>query len=220
METPLGLRERKKQQTRQLISETARRLFIERGFEQVSVAEIARQADVSEMTVFNYFPTKEDLVYSGLEVFEDQLLTAIREREPGQSVIAAFGEFVLEPRGLLTAKDDAAVRQLTAATKMISASPALRAREQQILARYTDTLAQLVAEETGARAGDLRPYVVANALIGVHRALITYVRERLEEGTTDRRRLARQVRQRGEQALALLSEGLGDHAPKRQEDDR
>jgi AcrR family transcriptional regulator len=220
METPLGLRERKKQQTRQLISETARRLFIERGFEQVSVAEIARQADVSEMTVFNYFPTKEDLVYSGLEVFEDQLLTALREREPGQSVIAAFGEFVLEPRGLLTAKDDAAVRQLTAATKMISASPALRAREQQILARYTDTLAQLVAEETGARAGDLRPYVVANALIGVHRALITYVRERLEEGTTDRRRLARQVRQRGEQALALLSEGLGDHAPKRQEDDR
>jgi AcrR family transcriptional regulator len=220
MATPLGLRERKKQQTRQLISETARRLFVERGFEHVSVAEIARQADVSEMTVFNYFPTKEDLVYSGLEAFEDQLLTAIRERPPGQSVIAAFGEFVLEPRGLLTAKDEAAVRQLTAATKMIAASPALRAREQQILARYTDALAQLVAKETGARAGDPEPYVVANALIGVHRALIMYVRERIEEGATDRRRLARRVRQRGEQALALLSEGLGDYARKRQEDDR
>jgi AcrR family transcriptional regulator len=218
--TAPGLRERKKQRTRQLISETARRLFIERGFEQVSVAEIAREAELSEMTVFNYFPTKEDLVYSGLEAFEDQLLTAIRDRQPGQTILAAFAEFVLEPRGLLVTKDDKAARELVAATRMIAASPALRAREQQIFARYTDTLAQLVAHETGARAGDLRPYVVANALIGVHRALIAYVRQQLASGTTDRRLLARQVRQRGEKALALLSDGLGDYAPKRQKGDR
>src|SRR5262249_10990547 len=70
----LGLRERKKQRTRQLLSETARRLFSERGFEQVSIAEIAREAEVSEQTVFNYFPSKEDLVYSGLEAFEERLL--------------------------------------------------------------------------------------------------------------------------------------------------
>jgi AcrR family transcriptional regulator len=220
MTAPAGLRERKKQRTRQLISETARRLFIERGFEQVSVAEIAREAELSEMTVFNYFPTKEDLVYSGLEAFEDQLLTAIRDRQPGQTILAAFAEFVLEPRGLLVTKDDKAARELVAATRMIAASPALRAREQQIFARYTDTLAQLVAHETGARAGDLRPYVVANALIGVHRALIAYVRQQLASGTTDRRLLARQVRQRGEKALALLSDGLGDYAPKRQKGDR
>jgi hypothetical protein len=105
-------------------------------------------------------------------------------------------------------------------TRMIAASPALQAREQQILARYTDTLAQLIADETRARAGDLRPYVVANALIGVNRALITYVRERLEAGTSDRRRLARQVRQRGQNALTLLADGLGDYAPKRQKGDR
>ena len=54
----LGLRERKKQQARELIAETARRLFVERGFEGVTVAEIAREADVAEKTVFNYFPTK------------------------------------------------------------------------------------------------------------------------------------------------------------------
>jgi AcrR family transcriptional regulator len=216
MTAPLGLRERKKQQTRQLLAETARRLFSERGFEQVSVAEIAREADVSEMTVFNYFPSKEDLVYSGLETFEEHLLAAIRERPPDQTLIAAFGEFILEPRGLLTVKDDAAARELIAVTRMIAASPALLAREQQIFARYTDTLAHLIATETGARAGDLRPYVVANALIGVHRALISYVRERLESGASDRRRLARQVRQRGENALALLSNGLDDYAPKRQ----
>ena len=215
MTVQLGLRERKKQRTRQLLAETARQLFSERGFEQVSIAEIAREAEVSEQTVFNYFPTKEDLVYSGLEAFEDQLLTAIRERPPGQTLIAAFGDFVLEPRGLLAATDDAAARELIAVTRMIAASPALLAREQQILARYTAALAQLIAHETG-KAGDPRPYVVANALIGVHRALIAYVRERLESGASDRRRLARQVRERGENALALLADGLGDYATERQ----
>jgi AcrR family transcriptional regulator len=215
MTTQLGLRERKKQRTRQLLSETARRLFSERGFEQVSIAEIAREAEVSEQTVFNYFPSKEDLVYSGLETFEEQLLAAIRDRPPGQTVIAAFRDFILEPRGLFAAEDDGSARELIAVTRMIAASPALLAREQQIFARYTHTLAQLIAKETAARVGDLRPYVVANALIGVHRALIAYVRERLEAGETDRRRLARQLRRRGDDALALLSEGLGDYATER-----
>jgi AcrR family transcriptional regulator len=209
-----GLRERKKQQTRQLLSDTARRLFGERGFEQVSIAEIAREADVSEQTVFNYFPSKEDLVYSGLEVFEGQLLAAIRERPAGQSVIAAFAEFVLEPRGLFAADDDETTRELVALTRMIARSPALLAREHQIFARYTDSLAQLIATETGARAGDARPYVAANALIGIHRTLIGYVRRQLEAGVTDRRLLARQLRRRGEQALALLADGLGDYARK------
>jgi AcrR family transcriptional regulator len=211
----LGLRERKKQRTRQLLSETARRLFSERGFEQVSIAEIAREAEVSEQTVFNYFPSKEDLVYSGLETFEGQLLSAIRDRPPGQTVIAAFGEFILEPRGLLAARDEAAARELMAVTRMIAASPMLLGREEQIFARYTETLAQLIAQETGASAGDLRPYVVANALIGVHRALISYVRQRLEARPTDRRRLAREVRQRGQKALEQLAYGFGDYAAKR-----
>src|SRR3954467_12797148 len=79
----VGLRELKKQRTRELIAETARRLFAERGFERVTVAEIARAAEVSEQTVFNYFPTKEDLVYWRLEAFEDELLSAVRERAAG-----------------------------------------------------------------------------------------------------------------------------------------
>src|SRR5262249_21391387 len=162
---------------------------------------------------------KEDLVYSGLETFEEQLIAAIRERPQGQTVLAAFGEFILEPRGFLAAEDEAASRELIAVTRMIARSPALLAREHQILARYTDTLAQLIAAETGARAGDLRPYVVANALIGVHRALISHVRERLDAGATDRRRLARDVRQRGQNALMLLSDGLGEYTAKRQSTD-
>src|SRR6266508_7052874 len=102
-----GLRERKKQRTRELIAETAQRLFRERGFDAVSVAEVAREAEVAEKTVFNYFPTKEDLFYSRLEQFEEELLAAIREREKGQSVIGAFREFISRRRGALQMADDA-----------------------------------------------------------------------------------------------------------------
>jgi AcrR family transcriptional regulator len=214
MAVEVGLRERKKQRTRQLLVDTARRLFSERGFEQVSIAEIARVAEVSPATVLNYFPSKEDLVYSGLEMFEQRLLAAIRERPSGETVLDAYGRFVLELRGLFVAKDQDEAAQLIAVTRMIAASPALLAREQQIFARYTDALAKLIAAETGAGAGDLRPYVAANALIGVHRALIGYVRERLAAGTPDRRRLARQVKDRGEAALALLADQLGRYAAK------
>src|SRR5947207_2869605 len=100
-----GLRERKKTRTRELIAESARTLFAERGFEAVTVAEIARAADVSPQTVFNYFPTKEDLVYWRLEAFEAELLTAIRDRPEGEPVIVAFGRFVRRPRGLLAEGD-------------------------------------------------------------------------------------------------------------------
>ena len=109
-----GLRERKKQQTRELIAETARRLFSERGFERVSVAEIARVADVSEKTVFNYFPTKEDLVYWRLESFEDELLARSVRRAAGESVLDAFGRFVRQPRGMLGQYDRAARERLAA----------------------------------------------------------------------------------------------------------
>jgi AcrR family transcriptional regulator len=209
-----GLRERKKQRTRLLIAETARRLFAERGFEAVSVAEVARAADVSEATVFNYFPTKEDLVFQGLARFEAELLTAVRERPAGEGAVAAFGRFVLRERGLLAATDEASVKELTGITRMIAASPALLARERQILARYADSLAALLAEETRAAPDDLRPRVVANALIGLHGALIGYVRRRLAEDSPDLLALGRDVRARGEQALGLLSQGMAGYAVK------
>src|SRR4051794_32606967 len=138
---PLGLRERKKRQTREHIAETARRLFGERGFEQVTIAEIARAADVSAQTVFNYFPTKEDLVYWRLGDFEAELLTAIRERPAGEPALTAFKRFLLAQRGLLGQSDPHAYESLVALTRMITASPALLARERQILDGYTGSLA-------------------------------------------------------------------------------
>ncbi len=203
-----GLRERKKQQTRELIAETARRLFVERGFDGVTVAEVARAADVSEKTVFNYFPTKEDLVYWRLESFEENLLETIRERKAGESFLAAFGRFVLERRGLLAEEDPDAVERLAALTRMISESPALLARERQIFERYTTSLAALIAQETGADTDDIEPWVAANALMGVHRALIDYTRGRVVAGARNPG-LDREVRARGRRALEALERGLG-----------
>jgi AcrR family transcriptional regulator len=214
MDTELGLRARKKQQTHRLIAETARRLFAERGFEAVSVAEIAREADVSEATVFNYFPTKEDLVFQGMEAFEEQLLAAIRERSPGESVLDAFGRFVTQPRGFLAAEDDDAKQALLSVSRMIGASPALLARERQILSLYTESLAALLRAETGAGPNDLRASVVANTLVGLHASLITYVRQRLLEDSLDLPQLVRDLRREGNQAMGLLRTGLADYAVK------
>jgi AcrR family transcriptional regulator len=208
-----GLRERKKQQTRELIAETARRLFTERGFERVSVAEIARVADVSEKTVFNYFPTKEDLVYWRLESFEEELLQTIRARAAGESVLDAFGRFVRRPRGMLGQFDPETRERLAGLTRMIVASPALLAREQQIFAGYTASLARLIAEETGAEPEAVEPWVAANALMGLHRRLIDFTRGRIVAGARHPD-LAAEVLVEADRGLALLERGLGGYAVK------
>jgi AcrR family transcriptional regulator len=212
---PNGLRERKKRRTRRLIAETARRLFAERGFEEVTVAEIAREADVAEKTVFNYFPTKEDLFYSRMEAFEEELLEAIRERGSGETVLAAFGRFILAPRGVLAIERDGdgdqANERLATITRVITESPALLARERQVFGRYTASLAALIAEETGAGPDDVEPWVAANGLMGVHRGLIDYVRREVLSGVRAPE-IAQRLRAQGERALALLERGLGDYA--------
>jgi AcrR family transcriptional regulator len=202
---PAGLRELKKQRTRELIADTARQLFAERGFERVTVADIARAAEVSEQTVFNYFPSKEDLVYWRLESFEDELLGAVRGRKPGESILSAFGRFVLDQRGLLAEPDPEAGSQLRELTRMITESPALLAREREIFARYTDSLAALIAEET--RTGGVEPWVMANALMGVHRALVDRARRQIVDGVPSVR-IKRDVRAQGKRALAALEDGL------------
>jgi AcrR family transcriptional regulator len=214
MEDEISLRERKKQRTRQLIAETAGRLFAEHGFDAVPVAAVARAAEVSEATVFNYFPTKEDLVFQGMEVFEAELLAAVASRPAGEPVLAAFARFVLHPRGFLAARDEDAARHLAAAARMITASPALLAREREVLARYTAALAAILVEDTAAEPDDLRPWVVARALIGTHQSLIEFVRRQLLDGPADHARLAAQVRALGQQALTLLDEGLASYGAR------
>ena len=205
-----GLRERKKQRTREQIAEAARELFTEHGFDRVTVAQVARAAEVSEQTVFNYFATKEDLVYWRLGTFEEELLATIRDRAPGESVLAAFRRFLLAQGACSAATTPEAREQLTAFTRMIVSSPALQAREAQILEGYTASLAALIAEETAAPPGDIRPAAAANALMGVHRALIAHTRARIVAGGL-KPSLQRSVRAQAERAFDLLEGGLGDY---------
>jgi AcrR family transcriptional regulator len=212
--TEPGLRERKKAQTRQQIADTARRLFLERGFDAITVAEVAREANVAEKTVFNYFPAKEDLFYGRLEAFEQELLAAVRDRKPGESVIAAFRDFVMKQRGVLQLEDDeVATKRLRQINRVISESPALLARERQVFDRYTESLAELLAKETRSRSEAIEPRVVASALIDVHRLLIGYVRERTLAGD-GAREVARGLRAQAKRAFAVLESGLGDYGVK------
>lgn len=211
MSTELGRRERKKQQTRDLIRETAVRLFMGRGFDQITVAEIAREADVSEATVFNHFPTKEALVYGRMEAYEQELLDAVRNRAPGQSALDAYAGFVFSIRGLMA--EEAGDEQIAAWARLVLESPALVGREHEVFAHHTAALARLLAEETGAAVDDLAPWLAANTLIGLHRALLDYVRR---EALAGRRNpaLERAVRRQGGRVLGLLEDGLGDYAVK------
>jgi AcrR family transcriptional regulator len=210
MQTEPSLRERKKQQTRQAIAAAAYEMFAERGFDAVTVAAVARQANVSEATVFNYFPTKEDLVYGRLEEFEATLVRAVRERAPGQSITAAFSAPLLGAQGLLNAKDPDAQTRLVTVNRIIAASPSLLARERQIYDRYTRTLAALIAEERSVGPDDVEPWVVANAIVGVHRGLVEYVRRNVLAGKGGPT-LARRVRAQAERALAVLDRGLAGY---------
>jgi AcrR family transcriptional regulator len=208
MASELGLRERKKQRTRQLIADTAWRLFRERGFDKVPVADVASAAEVSEATVFNYFPTKEDLVFHRMEAFERELLDAIGDRAPGETVVEAFGRFALQPRGFLTSNAPEANEDMRAVARVMTGSVALQTRQREILDGYTDALAALLAAERGLAADDVEAWVIANALIGLHRALIAYTHRQALAGV-ENRRIARGVRTHGKRALAVLEHGIG-----------
>lgn len=202
----MGLRELKKEQTRQLIMSTASRLFSERGFDRVSVAEVARTAQVSEATVFNYFPTKEDLFYSGLEAFGQRLNDAVTSRADGVSALAAIRDFLSDTSGMLDsieAGDAEALERARTARRVVISSPALLAREQVAIARNTAALA-------AALGGNASGQVAAHAFIGVHRMVLDFVRLRVSE--EDPGQIATDVRTLVKRGFALLEKGLGDYA--------
>jgi MftR C-terminal domain len=109
--------------------------------------------------------------------------------------------------------DAEATRQLQTITRVITESPALLARERQVFDRYAEALAALIADETGSAPDDVEPRTVANALLGVHRALIDYSRQRALAGAPASR-IARELRAQARQAFARLERGLGQYAAK------
>ena len=198
MATEPGLRQRKKEQTRQAIYEAARRLFSEQCFDRVTVAEVAREANVSEVTVFNYFPSKEDLFYAGMHFFEEELLDAVRRRKPGESALKAFRRRLLESvEGLRSKERFAAIRS---ATEAYEASPSLALREREIVDRYSRRLGELLG-------GDIEAMAVAAALMGAHRAVVDHVRRRVREGERGEK-LADDARMQIRRAFSRLEKGL------------
>ena len=155
---PEGLRERKKRATRDAIAATARRLFAERGFDDVTVAEVAAAADVSEKTVFNHFATKEDLVFAGGEARLAELQAAIAQRPPGTSVLDVFranSEAMLDTVAAGEGDDRLVV------PRIVRDSPTLQKRLAAGWEHEAATLVAVVAEATGADDDDLVPAVVA-----------------------------------------------------------
>lgn len=209
--TELGLRERKKQQTRRLIASTAFQLFAERGFDRVTVAEVARAAGVSEATVFNYFQTKEGLFYGDMEAFTDVGLAEVRDRGPGTSVIEAYRKVATQPRGLLAEATPAGFDQLATAARIVADSPTLQGRERELLDRATRRLADLIAEEVDvAGSGAIEPWTVANALVGVHRGVVDYLHRQLLDGRRDAA-LVDEVVAQANRAFDLLERGLAGY---------
>lgn len=126
-------------QTRTRIAETAARLFLERGFENVTVAEVAREAGVSSVTVFNHFPRKEDLYLDRAVDAEDLLRSAVRDRAPGVDVLTSLHDAtlgLLDARHPLSGTDERSVPFF----RTVAASPALVARARQIAADLQLTL--------------------------------------------------------------------------------
>lgn len=202
-----GLRERKKQRTRAAIIGVAMDLFTARGFDRVTVAEIARIAEVSEATIFNYFRTKEDLVYSGLEDFWSRGLSAVADRGADETVLAAFRGFILSQRPAAPTAEQ--FTRLAAITRMIVDSPALQAREREAYDTGAEALAQVIA---GDRAPGTQDRVAAYALVGVHRVILAYMREQVLAGVQGRL-LTRRVTAEARRAFAVLEAGLPASLP-------
>lgn len=152
------LREKKKIEARQRISDVATRLFVERGFDAVTVMEIADAAGVSKATAFNYFPRKEDMFLDLRPEAEELLARAVRERPPGQSVLEAVRALM---HRLLVEKHPLSgvlPPHMAKFGRMIAETPALCSRAREQRDELAASVASLVAEETGD--------VVHAALIG------------------------------------------------------
>jgi AcrR family transcriptional regulator len=174
-----GLRERKKQKTREEISAAAMTLFAERGFDAVTVAEIARAADVSEKTVFNYFPAKEDLVaHRGAELTK-ALIDAVRDQPPGVSVITPFRQMT---EALLDAVEHEPVEAITAVPRLVMGSSTLRQRLVLGWEEEAAALTPVIAERLDLEPDDFLAAMMARVLSWTHRLIFRAAFTRLLAG--------------------------------------
>ncbi|MDI5967029.1 TetR family transcriptional regulator [Streptomyces sp. SL13] len=202
----LGLRERKKWLTRRAILEAAGQLFEEHGYEGVTVARIADEANVSVKTLFTYFDSKEDLVFGDEVETRDALVAAVRERPAGASALEGMRAFLAE---LAASADD--VHGLEGFHTTFGEVPALRSRLLVMFERFEEALAGLLAEETGATGDDPTPRLVAAQLVSLLRLITSQeVRRRVDARPAAERRAA--LLRCVDDSAALLSGGLAGYA--------
>ena len=183
-----GLRERKKQQTRDKIARVALGLFAERGYEQTTLAEIADAADVSTRTIFAYFESKEDILFCDEPAFYDSLKEALDARAAGVTTVDVLREFVL---GAVSEDDSLKLRK-----KIVSDAKSLRLAERARFAQAEELIAESIARDLDSGPGDIRPALVAASMI----AAFTAMRDRIEAESGEP--LSH------EQAMAILEEVL------------
>lgn len=142
---PLGRRERKKAATRKNISDVATRMFLERGFDNVSIREVADAADVSPTTVFAHFPQKEALVFDEDDEQRDRLVSAVRDRPTGVTINRAIHDFYAAEVGAnLDEHGDDVARVFL---RFLNETPALRDYASKMWLRHEDALAAAIADE-------------------------------------------------------------------------
>ena len=197
--TEVGLRERKKARTRRVIADAAARLFAERGYEHVAVCDVARAAEVSEQTVYNYFQTKEQLVTDLDQHFEEALDRRIRTRQPGTSPAAAVREVVLEAvdgiRGYPIEQWRGELGYLAAI------SPTVHRLALEMLDRLAGVIANAISDSTPVTPEIAK--LQAIALAGVFQIIIDEAGRRTVEGQTQDQ-IADELRQAIEGVLVDL----------------
>lgn len=195
-----------------MISDTATRLFIERGFEKVTIAEVAQAANVSVNTIFNYFKTKEELFFDRADELEEALSRIIAERRTGESAVDAMQRYFREGvtgKTLLFHHSPRIARFLDTIDK----SPSLRARQMLIVEQCEKRLAETLAKAAGKRRPDETARAAAALLTALLWMLVQDFRARTLRGEPQTK--ARQaVRKLGERGLTLLRQGLGDYCTR------
>ncbi|MCX4824052.1 TetR/AcrR family transcriptional regulator [Streptomyces sp. NBC_01142] len=169
MSTSMGLRERKKLLTYRAISDAAIALFLEKGFDRVSVAEVAAAADVSKPTLFRYFPAKEDLALHRFADHEDEAARVVAARPAGVSPLDALHRHFLdglERRDPVTGLNDHAA--VLAYHRLLYGTPSLVARLYAYQGRSEEALAQSLAE---ARPDGLGARLAAGQIVAAQRIL-------------------------------------------------
>lgn len=182
MTTELGLRESKKQETRQLISDCATRLFIDQGFEQTTIAEIAAAARVAKKTVTNYFPRKEDLALDHHEAFTQGLARAVSERGPEEEPFAALARTF---RAALLEHSPVVGFTGPAFARMVTDSPTLTARVRELHDQREQALATALTTAAPDPAPVIVPRAAAALIAAADRLLFRRIQELTLTGYTD-----------------------------------